>query len=159
MFNFRSTITVLAVVLMAVLNAACSPTDGDPTQVKMSHLIGLWNSSEKLGSKTDVIYTRITSGGEIVEYDFDGDEVDRGLSCYQIITGAIKNIEANRFLVSVDMHVKEQFEVELELLDAGHALKVYFLDDSDPAKTVKSQIWTRVSDETMLDDEPSCRNN
>ena len=159
MFDFRSMITVLVVVLMTVLNAACSPTDSNPTRVDMSDLIGLWDSSEKLGSKTDVIYTRITSGGEIVEYDFDGDEVDRGLSCYQIITGAIKNIEVNRFLVSVDMHVKEQFEVELELLDAGHALKVYFLDDSEPAKTIKSQIWTRVSDETILDEEPSCRNN
>ena len=41
----------------------------------MSDLIGLWNSSENNGVKTDVIYTRVTSGGSIIEYDFDGDEV------------------------------------------------------------------------------------
>jgi len=71
----------------------------------------------------------------------------------------LKNIVDNRFLVSVDMHAKKQFEVELELLDAGHALKIYFLDDNDPANTLKSQIWTRVSDQALLDNEPSCRNH
>ena len=145
------------VFLIMILITACSPTGSDPTHVEVSDLIGLWDSSENKAGKSDVIYTRITSDGAIVEYDFDGDEVDEGLPCYQIVTGSLTNIEANRFMVSVDMHAKKQFAVELELLDAGHALKVYFLDASDPAKTLKSQIWTRISDVTMLDNEPSCR--
>ena len=145
------------VFLIMILIAACSPTGSDPTQVVMSDLVGLWNSSEKKGAKTDVIYTRISSDGTIIEYDYDGDEVDNGLNCYQIDTGSIQNIADNHFLVSVDMHAKKQFEVELEWLDAGHALKIYFLDADDPAKTLKSQIWTRIDDESLLDDEPSCR--
>ncbi len=123
----------------------------------MSDLTGLWNSSENKGAKTDVIYTRVTSGGAIIEYDFDGDEVDNGLQCYQIDSGSVKKIGANRFLVTADMHANKQFEVELELLDAGNALKIYFLDPDDPSKTLKSQIWTRVADERLLDNEPSCR--
>ncbi len=147
------------VFLMMISISACSPTGSNSTQVEMSDLIGLWNSSENKGAKTDVIYTRVTSDGAIVEYDFDGDEVDNGLPCYQIDSGSVKKIGANRFLVTADMHVKEQFEVELELLDAGNALKVYFPDPDEPSITLKSQIWTRVADEALLDNEPSCRNN
>ncbi|MBE9564255.1 MAG: hypothetical protein IMF17_03340 [Proteobacteria bacterium] len=144
-------------VLILVSISACSQTDTDPTQVEISDLIGLWNSSEKDGTKTDVIYTRVTSDGSIIEYDFDGDDVDNGLQCYQIDSGSVKNIAKNRFLVTADMHATKQFEVELELLDAGHALKIYFLDKNDPTKTIKSQIWTRVADETLLDKEPACQ--
>ncbi len=147
------------VFLMMISISACSPTGSNSTQVEMSDLIGLWNSSENKGAKTDVIYTRITSDGAIVEYDFDGDEVDNGLPCYQIDSGSVKKIAANRFLVTADMHVKEQFEVELELLDAGNALKVYFSDPDEPSITLKSQIWTRVANEALLENEPSCRNN
>lgn len=139
--------------------SACSPTGTDPSQVKISDLVGLWDSSESAGTKSDVIYTRITSDGAIVEYDFDGDDIDKGLNCYQIDSGSVKHVEANHFLITADMHERNQFKVELELLDAGHALKIYFLDSNDPTKTLKSQIWTRITDETLLDDEPSCRND
>lgn len=145
-------------ISLLVIIVACSATD-DPTHVEMSDLVGLWNSSENIGTKTDLIYTRVTSTGGIIEYDFDGDEVDEGLKCYHVDTGALKNITANRFLVTTDMHAGRQFEVELELLDAGNALKVYYLDSDDPARTIKSEIWTRVADETLLDVEPSCRKN
>ena len=145
---------MFALVLISI--SACTQTGNDHTQVKMSDLVGLWDSSEKQGVNTDVIYTRISSDGSIVEYDFDGDDVDKGLNCYQINSGSVKNISANYFLITADMHENKEFQVELELLDAGHALKTYFLDENDPAKTVKSQIWTRVADETMLDNEPSC---
>ena len=157
MMNDLFTVRGYLIFSILIFNTACSPPSSDPTQVEMSDLIGLWDSSENKLGKTDVIYTRITSDGAIMEYDFDGDEVDNGLPCYQIDTGSLKNIEANRFMVSVDMHAKKRFEVELELLDAGHALKIYFLDAEEPAKTLKSQIWTRVSDESLLDNEPSCR--
>ena len=146
-------------LLLLISISACSPTGSDPTHVEMSDLTGLWNSSENKGGKTDVIYTRVTSDGSIIEYDFDGDEVDDGLKCYHIDSGSIKDIGANRFLVTADMHAKKQFEVELELLDAGNALKIYFPDPDDRSITLKSQIWTRVADEALLDDEPSCRDN
>ncbi len=146
------------VFLTMISISACSPTGSNSTQVEMSDLIGLWNSSENKGAKIDVIYTRVSSDGSIIEYDFDGDEVDNGLNCYQIVSGSVKNIGANHFMVSVDMHANKQFEVELELLDAGNALKVYFPDPDAPSITLRSQIWTRVADETLLDDEPSCRN-
>jgi hypothetical protein len=149
-------IFLLALVLNII--TACSPTGYDPTHVEMSDLVGLWDSSEKNGSKIDVIYTRVTSAGAVIEYDFDGDAVDQGLKCYHVDTGALKNIAANRFLVTTDMHAGKQFEVEIELLDAGNALKVYYLDAEDPTKTTESQIWTRVADESLLDTEPSCRN-
>ncbi|MCK4833843.1 MAG: hypothetical protein KAT12_03665 [Gammaproteobacteria bacterium] len=145
-----------AVILIFLSVSACSPTGSNPTQVTMSDLVGLWDSSENTGVKKDVIYTRVTSEGAIIEYDYDGDEIDDGLACYHVDTGSLKNIEANRFLVATDMHADKQFVIELELLDAGNALKVYFLDENDPAKTVKSQIWTRVTDESLLTDEPTC---
>ncbi len=144
------------VFLVMISSSACSPTGSNSTQVEISDLIGLWNSSENKGAKTDVIYTRVTSDGAIIEYDFDGDEVDKGLACYQVDTGSLKHIKANRFLVTTDMHDVKEFELELELLDAGQALKIYFLDTNDPAITLKSQIWTRMADETLLDNEPSC---
>ena len=147
------------VVLFLLSITACSQTGNDPTLVEMSDLIGLWDSSEKQGADTDIIYTRVSSDGSIIEYDFDGDDIDKGLNCYQINSGSVKNIGLNHFLVTADMHEKKEFQVELELLDAGHALKIYFMDENDPAKTVKSQIWTRIADETMLDKEPSCGNH
>ena len=146
-------------ILILLSISACSQTGSNSTQVEMTDLVGLWNSSENKGAKIDLIYTRVTSDGSIIEYDFDGDEVDNGLKCYQIESGFVKNIGANRFLITADMHASKQFEVEFELLDAGHALKIYFLDKNDPAKTLKSQIWTRVADETFLDSEPSCRSH
>ena len=141
----------------AMLIMACSPKGADPTQVELPDLVGLWDSSEKKGAQTDLIYTRVTSDGAIIEYDFDGDEVDAGLKCYQVDTGALSNITDNRFLVTTDMHADKKFEVELEWLDAGHALKVYFLDKKEPEKISKSQIWTRVADESILENEPPCR--
>ncbi len=154
MFEIKHFLLIPAIVLII----ACSPMGNDPTQVELSDLVGLWDSSENKGTKTDLIYTRVTSEGAIIEYDFDGDEVDAGLKCYQVDTGSLSNITANRFLVTTDMHAGKKFEVEIELLDAGNALKIYFLDENDPGKTLQSQIWTRVTDESLLDDEPSCKN-
>ena len=148
---------------LSVFLTACSPPSSDPTKVDLVDLVGLWNSSEKVGLKTDIVYTRVSSDGAIIEYDYDGDDVDQGLSCYQIDSGHIKQLQGNRFLVTADMHAIEQFEVELELLDAGNALKIYFIDsndidtDGDRTETYKSQIWTRESDATILDEEPSCQ--
>ena len=159
MTNITHDLRCYLVFLMMISISACSPTGSNPTQVEMSDLIGLWNSSERKGAKTDVIYTRVSSDGSIIEYDFDGDEVDNGLNCYQIVSGSVKNIGANHFLVSVDMHANKQFEVELDLLDAGNALKIVFLNPDNSTLALESQIWTRIADETLLDDEPSCRNN
>ena len=146
-----------------LLVVACSPTGSDPTQLTMADLVGLWDSSENGSAQKDVMYTRITSNGDIIEYDFDGDKADQGLNCYHIESGSIKQVVTNRFLISADMHANKQYEIELELLDNGYALKVYFLDsddhdkDGDVSETVKSQIWTRVRDESLLEDEPSCK--
>jgi hypothetical protein len=154
---------LLAIIIIVCLTASCSPTCSYPTRVAMSDLVGLWDSSVTHGLQKDVMYTRITSNGGILEYDFDGDESDQGLNCYLIDSGSVKLIDKNRFLVTAEMHANKQYEVELELLDTGHALKVYFLDtddqdhDGDREETVKSQIWTRVTDETFLEDEPSCK--
>lgn len=146
-----------------VFIAACSPTDSEPTRIEISDLVGLWNSSEINKAKKDVMYTRIQSNGGILEYDFDGDAADKGLSCYQIDSGSIKHVEANRFLITAEMHANKQYEVEMELLDNGYALNVYFLDsddkdgDGDRSEIVKSQIWTRERDESLLDEEPPCK--
>ena len=145
------------VFLIMLSVSACSPMGSNSTQVEMSDLVGLWDSSEKKGLKTDVIYTRVTSDGSIIEYDYDGDKVDKGLNCYHVDSGSVKNLGKNHFLVTADMHANKQFEVELELLDAGNALKIYFLYPDDPSVTLDSQIWTRIADETLLDNEPSCR--
>jgi len=153
--------TVISTVVC--LSASCSSTGSDPTRVAMSDLVGLWDSSVTHDSQQDIMYTRISSNGGIIEYDFDGDEADRGLNCYLIDSGSVKPIDKNRFLVTAEMHANKQFEVELELLDNGHALKVYFLDtgdqdhDGDREETVKSQIWTRVEDDSLLAKEPSCK--
>ena len=153
----------LSSFLIMISISACSPTGSNSTQVEMSDLVGLWNSSENGASQKDVMYTRISSDGAIIEYDFDGDEVDQGLNCYQIDSGSVKHIEKNRFLISTDMHDNKQFEVELELLDAGNALKIVFLDsddvdgDDNDAEVTRAQIWTRVNDVSILDNEPSCK--
>jgi len=141
---------------LLLLTASCASNDNE-ARVSLDDLVGLWNSSENVAGQSDVIYTRVTSDAAIIEYDFDGDDVDRGLNCYQIVTGSLKAMKNNRFLVNVDMHENKQFEVELELLDAGHALKVYFMDKDIPSKTLKSQIWTREPDASILDNEPSCK--
>jgi len=159
MKNINCDLRYYLVLFAMLLINACSPTGSNPTQVEMSDLVGLWNSSENTGAKTDVIYTRVTSDGSIIEYDFDGDDVDQGLNCYLVGSGSMKPLEGSHFLVTADMHANKQFEVELELLDAGNALKIYFLDKDDPARTVKSQIWTRVANEALLDNEPTCRND
>ena len=154
---------LFAVVILTFSISACAPPGDNTSQVKISDLLGLWNSSESKGTKTDLIYTRITSDGSIIEYDFDGDEVDQGLHCYQINSGSVIHSSANHFVVKVDMHANKQLMVELELLDAGNALKIYFIDthdsdgDGDRAETIKSQIWTRESDTAILDKEPSCK--
>jgi hypothetical protein len=147
------------VFLIMLSISACSPMGSNSRLVEMSDLIGLWNSSENTGAKIDVIYTRISSDGSIIEYDFDGDEADDGLKCYQVDSGSVKNIGANRFLVTADMHANKQFEIELELLDAGNALNIIFFDTDDPSIILKSQVWTRVADQSLLDDEPSCRSD
>jgi len=153
-------ITIFTIVC---LTASCSPTGSDPTRVAMSDLVGLWDSSVTHNSQKDVMYTRISSDGGIIEYDFDGDEADHGLNCYLIDSGSVRPIDKNRFMVTAEMHANKQYEVELELLDNGHALKVYFLDtddldhDGDREEAVKSQIWRRVSDDSLLENEPSCK--
>lgn len=158
----------------------CSSSENESmqnSQLKISNLVGLWNSSEKKGVKTDVMYTRISSTGDIIEYDFDGDEVDQGLNCYHINSGKIIPIKDNRFTITTDMHNGQTFEVELELLDAGHALQIVFLKefaskdravtnrDLDTAgvdagerqvKPMSSQIWTRMRNSSVLANEPSC---
>lgn len=150
-------------IFIVVFIAACSPTGSDPTRVEVSDLVGLWNSSETSNAQKDVMYTRIHRNGGVLEYDFDGDAADQGLSCYQIDSGSIKHIEANRFLITAEMHDNKQYEVEMELLDNGYALNVYFLDsddidsDGDRAEIVESQIWTRERDDSLLDVEPSCK--
>jgi len=159
--NNQYSITLL--MPLVILLAACSPAGQDVTRVEMKDLVGLWNSSETVGMKQDKMYTRITSSGSIIEYDYDGDAVDQGLDCYQVNTGTLKQVEGNHYIVTTDMLVTEQFDVELEWLDAGHALKVYVLDsndqdgDGDTTETIGSQIWTREADDSILDNEPSCK--
>ncbi len=177
---------ILALLLTTMFG--CSSNDDNSVQknqVTISNLVGLWNSSEKHGAKTDVIYTRISSTGDIIEYDFDGDEVDQGLNCYHINSGKIMPNKNNFFTITADMHQDQMFEVELELLDAGHALKIYFSTENvsgdnsgtvlknfataspdsekdamdngmHPAKSMSSQIWTRMRNSSVLQNEPSC---
>lgn len=148
----------LGLIVVSLLLISCSSNnDGTDASVGLSNLVGLWNSSENVNGKTDVLYTHVASDGAIIEYDYDGDTVDNGLDCYHITTGSVKPLSDNRFLVTVDMHDNKQFEVELELLDDGHALKILFVDENDTSKIHKSQIWTRESNAAILDNEPSCK--
>ncbi len=150
---FRVSLQFFSVVLFL---AACSPATNTPARLEVADLVGLWNSSENNGAKTDVMYTRISSNGGIIEYDFDGDLVDQGLPCYQVETGSIRALGNNRFLISDDMHEGSAFKVEVELLDAGHALKVSFIENATGQVTM-SQIWTREPDASILDKEPACK--
>ncbi len=158
MSNFAGKLYRCLLVLGVLLMSACSQSGNGSNQVEIEHLIGLWNSSENKSGKSDIIYTRISSDSTIVEYDFDGDAFDQGLECYQVNTGSLKAVGANRFLVKADMHNDKQFMVELELLDAGHALIINFLGEKKPRIILKSQIWTKMADDNFLENEPSCRN-
>jgi len=155
--------SVAAIISVSMMVTACAPSGQDVTQVEMKDLVGLWNSSETVGMKPDKMYTRISSSGSIIEYDYDGDAVDQGLDCYQVNTGTLKQVDGNHYLVTTDMLVTKQFDVELEWLDAGNALTVYVLDtndhdgDGDKTETIDSQIWTREADDSILDNEPSCK--
>ena len=150
-------------LLLLTMLVACNSSEDEIQHVTISNLVGLWDSSEKNEAKTDVMYTRISSTGDIIEYDYDGDELDKGLNCYQINTGKIIPIKESFFLITNDMQKDQKFEVELELLDSGHALKIYFLGSSDESaqssdgKNIKSsQIWTRMRNSSALDNESSC---
>ena len=90
-------------LLLLTMLIACNSSEDEIKHVNISNLVGLWDSSEKDGAKTDVMYTRISSTGEIIEYDYDGDELDKGLSCYQINTGKIIPIKENFFRITNDM--------------------------------------------------------
>jgi len=178
---FKSCILVLLTSVML----SCSSNENESVknnQVTISNLVGLWNSSEKNGAKMDVMYTRISSTGDIIEYDFDGDEVDQGLNCYHINSGKIISLKDNLFTITTDMHNGQTFEIELEILDAGHALKIIFLkgagskggvlsgrdvednssDESGSGEStgagelMSSQIWTRMRNSSVLENEPSC---
>ncbi len=155
---FKSYILVFLLTTML----GCSSSDNESVQknqVTISHLVGLWNSSEKQGAKADIMYTRISSTGDIVEYDFDGDEVDQGLNCYHINSGKIIPIKDNIFTITTDMHKGQTFEVELELLDAGHALKIYFMKrdvsgiDSDANPNPKGFVSSSTDSEKVRVDE------
>jgi hypothetical protein len=174
---------ILALLLTTMFG--CSSNDNESMQenrLTVSNLVGLWNSSEKHGAKTDVMYTRISSTGDIIEYDFDGDEVDQGLNCYHINSGKVVPIKDNLFTITADMHNGQTFEVELELLDAGHALQITFLKGAgskggvlsgrdlvegnhpgegaeartEEGAAASSQIWTRMRNSSVLENEPSC---
>lgn len=145
---------ISAVFILSLL--ACSAKDNADTEVEMSDLVGLWNSSETVSGKTDVIYTRISSQGDIVEYDFDGDEVDRGLNCYQINSGSVKHIEKNRFLVTSDLHENKQFAVELALLEDGQAIAVTFSETDGHEAGAVTQTWRREFDVILPYNEPLC---
>lgn len=179
-YTYRLDFKKYILILLITALAGCSSGEQESVQdnqVRLHNLVGLWDSSEKNGAKTDVMYTRISSTGDIIEYDFDGDEVDKGLNCYHIDSGKIIPLNNNLFTITTDMHNGQTFEVELELLDAGHALKIYFFNDAGAKggvlsgsnaaanvdgqaksvrKAVSSQIWTRMRDSARLDKEPSC---
>ena len=178
-YGFKYYILLLVLPIMSGCDSTENEASNKVRQVTISNLVGLWDSSERKAGKVDVIYTRVSSTGDIIEYDFDGDESDKGLNCYQVNTGKIIPVEDNFFIVTSDMHAEKEFNVELELLDAGHALKIYFLnnengavpadDVSDKAgsdsvaqkhimssHTRSSQIWTRMRSSSVLNKEPSC---
>ena len=128
---------------------ACSPAGNEVTDVKIFNLVGLWNSSEKGGSKVDVMYTRISSNGDIIEYDFDGDEIDQGLQCYQVNIGNMRHIDASRYQIIIDIQDNKVFEVDLEVLDAGHALQVSFIGSKDSENVEHQQ---EIAKSQMLDE-------
>ncbi len=154
MSTYRAACLLLVALILPL--AACTPA-GDVSTITLPDIAGLWDSSVRLGTRTDVIYTRISHNGDIVEYDYDGDAVDQGLHCYVIETGAIKRMSDNRFLVSDDMHEGNWFEIRLTMLDKGHIMKVDFIDPKDPATIRQSQIWVREADTSILDNEPACQ--
>ena len=173
-YCFKYYILLLVLPIMSGCDSTENEASNKVRQVTISNLVGLWDSSERKAGKVDVIYTRVSSTGDIIEYDFDGDESDKGLNCYQVNTGKIIPVEDNFFIVTSDMHAEKEFNVELELLDAGHALKIYFLNNENGAApaddasdsvaqkhimsshTRSSQIWTRMRSSSVLNKEPSC---
>lgn len=77
------------------------------------------------------------------------------LLCVEI--DVIKRMRDNRFLVTDDMHEPVWFEIRLQMLDKNQILQVDFIDPKDPAKILKSQLWTREANNSLFDNEPACQ--
>ncbi len=155
-------------VCSVVLVSACSP-DCCHQEKPLSKYAGLWDSSVRKAEGVDRIYTRIATNGDTIEYDFDGDSVDKGLDCYTVETGSIQQDTDNYFIVKADMHEHVEFKVALRLLDAGKQLKVTYLQpvstgsgdfagSSSAGFVPYAQVWTRVVDDRFSQNEPSCKN-
>lgn len=155
----RQRFILLFVFLVVSLQIACAPVccKNPSPQNSFDKYSGLWDSSVIRGDKTDVMYTRITANGDIVEYDYDGDAVDKGLDCYTVETGQLISQAANTFRVSVDMHKNKVLNIRLTLLDDKQRLQVEFLViKNEEISVTRREIWKRVEDKTFLDTEPTC---
>lgn len=123
--------------------------------------VGLWNSSTTNTQGEDIIYTRISRNGDIIEYDFDGDDIDKGLDCYTVETGSLLHRGASNFVIRADMHENLEFAISLSLIDNGQTLEVFHLEpvNGKAASTFEpySEIWHRVLDDSFLNNEPSCQ--
>jgi len=144
-----------------VAPACCGPEDEEVDSVgKIEDFVGLWNSSTNSEAGEDIIYTRIMHNGDIIEYDFDGDSIDKGMDCYTVETGYLYQLFENVFMVEVDMHQDIHFKIALKLLNQGRQLEVYHLqpiaDNSDASFTPYAEIWRRVDNDIFLNEEPTC---
>lgn len=145
-----------------VAPVCCEPeNEGGDSAASIDDFVGLWNSSISTETGEDIIYTRIMRNGDIVEYDFDGDSVDKGLDCYSVETGSLHPLTQHTFVIRADMHEHIEFAISLKLTDNGQALELRRLEPMHE-KSVDTferppETWHRVRDDLFLSNEPSCQ--
>lgn len=77
-------------------------TGGTEGSSDLSAIAGLWDVTEDIDGLEDVFYTEIFADGNIILWDYDGDEFDAGENCYFTfqITGV--NLGNNRYNLGGD---------------------------------------------------------
>ena len=121
-----------------------------------ANIRGWWDSSLDTPRGRDVIYTHISREGGFIQYDYDGDAVNRGLDCFTVQTGRLLPAEQNTWLVQPDTASAPVFFLRLAPASDGHGMRVEFLDGRSRQRVLRTQQWRRLRDTRVVENEPAC---
>ena len=122
----NQSVTVLIVAFFCwVVLFGCATSDSDDSQGSASStsgIVGLWDASTTINGLLNVGYTRLSSSGETIYYDYLGDDYDKAFSdwgdCYMIQrerTPTYSRVSGNTY--KVRMPVRMTYSYDGELLD------------------------------------------
>ncbi|MCP4323505.1 MAG: hypothetical protein GY787_16975 [Alteromonadales bacterium] len=97
---------VLVLTISSLFLVACGGNGGSDSSQKsnidepsLSDISGIWDESETIDEKVDVIYSVIKDHGELILYDYDGDSYHNGDDCYYKYSFTITDLGGGAFEV------------------------------------------------------------